>query len=33
MGSGVKDNANPVFELAKNSNGSVTTQGMTLKLH
>ena len=32
MGSGVKDNGNPVFELAKNQYGTITTPGMTKSL-
>jgi hypothetical protein len=32
MGSGLKDNANPVFELAKNKEGAITTAGMTKSL-
>jgi len=33
MGSGVKDNKNPVYELANQKEGSITTPGMTKKLH
>jgi hypothetical protein len=33
MGSGLKDNTNPVFELAKSDGGYLTTHGMTKKLH
>lgn len=33
MGSGVKDNVNPVFELARSKEGFITTHGMTKKLH
>jgi hypothetical protein len=29
MGSGLKDNTNPVFELAKRGEGFITTHGMT----
>lgn len=32
MGSGVKDNKNPVYEMAKLNSGLGTTQGMTKKL-
>lgn len=32
MGSGNKDNTNPVYELAKSNNGWGTTQGMSKKL-
>lgn len=32
MGSGVKDNPNPVFELAKNTTGMATSQGMSKRL-
>ena len=32
MVSGVKDNTNPVFELAKNKEGAITTPGMTRSL-
>lgn len=31
MGSGNKDNTNPVFELAKTGQGYITTHGMTQK--
>jgi hypothetical protein len=31
MGSGNKDNTNPVFELAKSGQGYITTHGMTQK--
>lgn len=33
MGSGNKDNTNPVFELAKSGQGYITTHGMTQKFH
>ena len=33
MGSGKKDNTNPIYEMARSSQGSVTTHGMTRKLH
>jgi hypothetical protein len=33
MGSGVKDNTNPVFELAKSGEGCITTHGMTKRLN
>ena len=32
MGSGVKDNTNPIYELAKSNNGYGTTQGMSKRL-
>ena len=32
MGSGVKDNKNPVYESAKGYHGQVTTPGMTKKI-
>lgn len=33
MGSGIKDNTNVAFELARSANGNVTTHGMTKRLH
>lgn len=33
MGSGVKDNTNVVFELARSAQGTITTHGMTKRLH
>lgn len=33
MGSGVKDNTNPIYEFAKSDGGFVTTHGMTKQLH
>lgn len=33
MGSGLKDNTNPVYEMAKKEGGYSTTPGMTKKLH
>ena len=32
MGSGLKDNQNPIYEMAKSNNGLGTTQGMSKKL-
>jgi len=32
MGSGVKDNVNPIFETSKGLNGIITSQGMSKKL-
>lgn len=32
MGSGVKDNINPIFEVSKGINGMITSQGMSKKL-
>ena len=32
MGSGLKDNKNTIYELAKSNNGWGTTQGMSKKL-
>lgn len=32
MGSGVKDNTNPIYEMAKSNNGLGTTQGMSKRL-
>lgn len=32
MGSGVKDNPNPIYETSKGLNGLITTQGMSKKL-
>ena len=33
MGSGVKDNSNVLFEMARSGQGNVTTQGMTKRLN
>lgn len=33
MASGIKENANTVFEMAKSTQGHITTPGMTKKLH
>lgn len=32
MGSGVKDNSNPIFETSKGINGMITSQGMSKRL-